>query len=165
MPTGICIDHRDGALLVVDRMNARVMRYHNREGFSAGGGKMGEVIVGPEQGLVRPWGICQDHLGALYISDERKYVVLKVKAPKPQKATAGYPIQQASPVPEPFAPEPRAAVAPKPDAAPEKSGLQKQADALKQQMAEANLAGKMVSEKPDGAKDLHPLSHDHDALD
>jgi len=159
MPTGVCIDHRDGSLLVVDRMNGRVMRY------PAGGGKQGEVVAGPKQQLVRPWGICQDHLGALYISDERKYMVLKVKAPKPLASpAAGYPIQQALPVPEKFEPEPRAA-APKPAAAPEKTGIQKQADALKQQMAEANQAGKDVSLPTDAAKDLHPLSHDHDALD
>lgn len=77
MPTGLCIDPRDGSLLVADRMNARVMR------FPACGGQPGEVVVGPEQKLERPWGVCQDAKGAVYVSDERRAMVLKVEAPAP----------------------------------------------------------------------------------
>merc|ERR1711988_1239293 len=74
MPTGICIDPRDGSLLVADRMNARVLR------FPSGGGKHGEQIIGAEH-LLRPWGVCQEHDGTIYVSDERRAIVLKVEAP------------------------------------------------------------------------------------
>jgi len=77
MPTGICIDSRDGSLFIADRMNARVLR------FPAGGGKQGEVVAGPDQELTRPWGVCQDSTGAVYVSDERKAMVLKLEAPPP----------------------------------------------------------------------------------
>lgn len=77
MPTGICIDARDGSLLVADRMNGRVLR------FPAGGAAQGEVIVGPDQQLERPWGVCQDAGGAIYVSDERRAMVLKIEAPSP----------------------------------------------------------------------------------
>jgi len=77
MPTGICIDARDGSILVADRMNGRVMR------FPAGGARQGEVVVGADQQLERPWGVCQDSAGAIYVSDERRGVVLKVEAPSP----------------------------------------------------------------------------------
>jgi len=76
MPTGICIDARDGSILVADRMNSRVMR------FPSGGGQ-GEEVVGPAYQLERPWGVCQDAAGAIYVSDERRAVVLKVEAPSP----------------------------------------------------------------------------------
>jgi len=74
MPTGLCIDPRDGSLLVADRMNGRVLR------FAASAGQKGEVVVGPDH-LKRPWGICQDAEGAIYVSDERRAVVLKVEPP------------------------------------------------------------------------------------
>jgi sugar lactone lactonase YvrE len=76
MPTGLCIDPRDGSLLVADRANARVLR------FPAGSraGDAGEVVVGPEL-VERPWGLCMDAAGALYVSDERKAVVLKLELP------------------------------------------------------------------------------------
>jgi len=77
MPTGLCIDARDGSLLVADRMNGRVLR------FPASGARQGEVVAGPEQQLERPWGICQDAKGALYVSDERRAVVFKIEAPSP----------------------------------------------------------------------------------
>merc|ERR1712139_13825 len=82
MPTGLCIDPRDGSLLVADRMNARVLR------FPAEGAKEGEVVVGPEQQLERPWGVCQDAAGAVYISDERRCRVLKVEAPMPLSSSS-----------------------------------------------------------------------------
>jgi hypothetical protein len=74
MPTGISIDPRDGSILVTDRMNARVLR------FPSGGGQHGEQIIGAEH-LLRPWGICQEHDGTIYVSDERRAVVLKIEAP------------------------------------------------------------------------------------
>lgn len=77
MPTGICIDTRDGSLLVADRMNGRVLR------FPAGGAREGEVVVGPAFQLERPWGVCQDAAGAIYVSDERRALVLKAEAPLP----------------------------------------------------------------------------------
>jgi len=77
MPTGICIDVRDGSLLVADRMNGRVLR------FPAGGAAQGEMVVGPDQQLERPWGVCQDSTGAIYVSDERRAMVLKIEAPSP----------------------------------------------------------------------------------
>jgi sugar lactone lactonase YvrE len=76
MPTGICIDPRDNSILVTDRMNSRVIR------FPAGGGQ-GEEIIGAEQQLSRPWGLCQGQDGAIYVSDERTGVVLRVDAPAP----------------------------------------------------------------------------------
>jgi len=81
MPTGLCIDSRDGSLLVTDRMNSRVLRFH------LGGSREGEVVVGAEQ-LVRPWGVCQDAGGAIYVSDERKSVVLKFEAPTPLSSSS-----------------------------------------------------------------------------
>merc|ERR1711918_220531 len=76
MPTGLSIDPRDGSLLVADRMNSRVLR------FPAAGSQQGEVVIGPDQ-LHRPWGLCQDSEGSIYVSDERKCVVLRVEAPAP----------------------------------------------------------------------------------
>lgn len=93
MPTSICIDSRDGSLLVTDRMNARVLR------FPADGGKQGEVVVSSEQQLQRPWGICQDAQGEIYVSDERRGVVFKVgsaatsQSPSSLKASSPKPAQ------------------------------------------------------------------------
>jgi sugar lactone lactonase YvrE len=72
MPTGICVDPRDGSFLVADRANSRVLR------FPAGScaGDPGEVIVDNDT-LQRPWGVCIDVNGALYVSDERCGFVLK----------------------------------------------------------------------------------------
>lgn len=93
MPTGLCIDARDGSLLVADRLNSRVLR------FPAGGAQQGEVILGAEQQLERPWGICQDADGAIYVSDERRSMVLKFEAPAPLCSTQQHqpPQQQAAP--------------------------------------------------------------------
>jgi|Transcript_11836 sugar lactone lactonase YvrE len=77
MPTGICIDPRDNSLLVADRMNSRLLR------FPAGGGQQGEEIIGAQQELSRPWGVCQGKDGTIYVSDERAAVVLRVDAPAP----------------------------------------------------------------------------------
>jgi glucose/arabinose dehydrogenase len=77
MPTGLCIDPRDGSLLVADRGNARVLRFK----AAARAGDEGEVVAGPEEGLERPWGLCLDAEGALYVSDERKGMVLKLELP------------------------------------------------------------------------------------
>jgi sugar lactone lactonase YvrE len=74
MPTGICVDPRDSSILVADRCNARVMR------FAAGGGQQGEEVIGAHQQLSRPWGICQGQDGAIFVSDERKALVLKLEA-------------------------------------------------------------------------------------
>jgi sugar lactone lactonase YvrE len=72
MPTGICVDPRDDSVVVADRMNSRVLR------FQAGSraGDLGEVIVGPDT-VQRPWGVCIDSHGSLYVSDERCGAVLK----------------------------------------------------------------------------------------
>lgn len=77
MPTGLCVDPRDGSLLVADRGNARVLRF---PATSKAGGQ-GEVVAGPDEGLERPWGLCLDAQGALYVSDERKAMVLKLEVP------------------------------------------------------------------------------------
>merc|ERR1712072_316662 len=87
MGTGLCIDARDGSLLVADRMNARVLR------FPTSGAPEGEVVIGPEH-LERPWGICQDAQGAIYVSDERKAIVVKLGASKPGDSCSP---QQAAP--------------------------------------------------------------------
>jgi len=87
MPTGICIDPRDGSLLVADRMNARVLR------FAAGGARHGDVVACAQHELQRPWGVCQDAAGAIYVSDERRHVVLKLRAPQPLDSS---PLEQAA---------------------------------------------------------------------
>jgi hypothetical protein len=91
-------------------MNARVLR------FPAGGGKQGEVIVGSEKQLEKPWGICQDANGAIYVSDERRAVVLKFEGPTPRSALeGGKPVSVLTPKPKAqktFAPPPRAVEAP-----------------------------------------------------
>merc|ERR1711881_676968 len=73
MPTGICIHPQDGSLLVADRMNSRLLR------FPAGSraGDVPEVVVGPDE-LDRPWGVCVGSDGSIYVSDERRAVVLRV---------------------------------------------------------------------------------------
>lgn len=74
MPTGICVDPSDDSFYVVDRGNARVLR------FPAGSqsGSAGEIIAGSDL-LERPWDVRLDADGCLYISDERLAVVFKLK--------------------------------------------------------------------------------------
>lgn len=88
MPTCLCIDSQDGSLLVTDRMNARVLR------LPASGGSQGEVILDSQHDLQRPWGICQDGQGAIYVSDERKGVVLKVESLAPLSSSPQQQAQQ-----------------------------------------------------------------------
>jgi len=83
MPTGICIDPQDGSILVADRCNARVLC------FPPGGGKEGKEVVGAEQNLSRPWGVCQGEDGAVYVSDERKAFVLKVTSQQSASLAVG----------------------------------------------------------------------------
>lgn len=91
MPTGLCIDPRDGCLLVADRMNGRVMRY------PVGGAKEGSIVAGEDLQLERPWGVCVDAAGAVYVSDERRAVVLKIEAGgAAAPVAAGYPSKQAA---------------------------------------------------------------------
>jgi sugar lactone lactonase YvrE len=80
MPTGVCIDPRDGSIIVADRMNSRVLRFR-------AGACEGEVVVGAQQKLERPWGVCQDTSGAVYVSDERASFVLKVELPEKLSST------------------------------------------------------------------------------
>jgi len=80
MPTGICIDRRDGSLIVADRGNSRVLRF-------ADGASMGSVIVGPEI-VWSPWGVLADGEGCLFVSDARRAMVLKLDLDVPYTATA-----------------------------------------------------------------------------
>merc|ERR1712048_1374374 len=68
MPTGVCIDPSDNSFLVTDRMNGRLLRFRN-------GSKTAEVVFGPDE-LERPWGVCMNSDGRIYVSDERRAVVL-----------------------------------------------------------------------------------------
>jgi hypothetical protein len=72
--------------------------------FPPGGAAEGEVVVGSKQKLERPWGVCQDATGAIYVSDERQGVVLKVEAPSP----LGSPPAQKAATPKQAAPTPAA---------------------------------------------------------
>jgi len=73
MPTGIFVDQSDGSFLVADRMNSRVLRFRADS-------NQGEVVVSAAHDLERPWGVCQDKEGFIYVSDERRSMVLKVAA-------------------------------------------------------------------------------------
>eukprot|EP00933_Yihiella_yeosuensis_P004862 TRINITY_DN109263_c0_g1_i1.p1 TRINITY_DN109263_c0_g1~~TRINITY_DN109263_c0_g1_i1.p1 ORF type:complete len:363 (-),score=88.00 TRINITY_DN109263_c0_g1_i1:334-1422(-) len=73
MPTGICVDKRDGSFFVADRMNSRILRFSS----TSKAGDSGEVVVGSDV-VDRPWGLAMGGDGALYVSDERKAVVLKL---------------------------------------------------------------------------------------
>eukprot|EP00913_Durusdinium_trenchii_P013168 g12360.t1 len=67
MPTGLVVE-ADGSFLVADRGNARVLRF--REG-------QGELVLGPDL-VERPWGLAVDHHGSIFVSDEKRGVVLKL---------------------------------------------------------------------------------------
>jgi hypothetical protein len=73
MPTGICIDPHDGSMLVADRMNSRLLRFPS----GSRAGESPEVLVGPSE-LDRPWGVCVGSDGSIYVSDERRAVVLRL---------------------------------------------------------------------------------------
>eukprot|EP00927_Polykrikos_kofoidii_P080146 TRINITY_DN77016_c0_g1_i1.p1 TRINITY_DN77016_c0_g1~~TRINITY_DN77016_c0_g1_i1.p1 ORF type:complete len:481 (-),score=80.24 TRINITY_DN77016_c0_g1_i1:185-1537(-) len=75
MPTGICLDPRDGSLLVADRGNSRVLR------FPAGsrGGQRGEVVIDSAE-ISRPWGVSVGPDGSLYVSDELRGDVLRLNS-------------------------------------------------------------------------------------
>ncbi|CAE6918627.1 E3 ubiquitin-protein ligase TRIM71 [Symbiodinium microadriaticum] len=75
MPTGLVVE-ADGSFLVADRANGRVLRF--REGGA------GEVLAGPEL-LERPWGLALGPDGSVYVSDERRAVVLKLAGAKPKQ--------------------------------------------------------------------------------
>jgi len=98
MPTGICRDPRDGTLLVTDRGNARVLRFPAK----SKAGCEGTVVAGPDL-VSRPWGICAAPDGAIFVSDDRDAVVLKIEAD-------GVPV-----APRPLASEPPLPVHPSPD--------------------------------------------------
>jgi len=98
MPTGICIDPTDGSFVVADRANSRVLRFPAH----ARAGDPGEVIAGPDV-LEYPWGVCFDADGALYVSDERLAVVLKLEVGSGQVPTLDSNITVASPL-QPTAP-------------------------------------------------------------
>jgi len=153
MPTGLCIDSRDGSLLVADRMNGRVLR------FPAEGGQQGEVVAGPKQQLARPWGVCQDATGAIYVSDERRCMVVKVEAPKP---TASSPPSRLLP------PQSAAFLAARADAA-KQVPVPKEVDAPKQvptpEEADAPKQVPMPTEADVAKQDPPPCSCDHNALD
>jgi len=156
MPTGLCIDARDGSLLVADRMNGRVLR------FPAFGAKQGEVVVGPKQQLERPWGVCQDAAGAIYVSDERKCIVLKAEAPKPLASSPPQKPLLALPVAPKLPDSPKQTEAPKQAVATQQEEAPKQGyPARSGHLAEAP---KPAEEKKD-VKDLHPCAGDQDAMD
>jgi len=73
MPTGLCVDPRDGSIVVADRGNKRILR------FAAGScaGVCGEVLAGPDV-LECPWGVCLDSAGSVLVSDERRGLVFKL---------------------------------------------------------------------------------------
>eukprot|EP00930_Biecheleria_cincta_P003005 TRINITY_DN103946_c0_g1_i1.p1 TRINITY_DN103946_c0_g1~~TRINITY_DN103946_c0_g1_i1.p1 ORF type:complete len:385 (+),score=75.14 TRINITY_DN103946_c0_g1_i1:98-1252(+) len=110
MPAGICLDPTDGSLLVADKANARLLRF--RSGSRAG--DPGELLAGPEL-LQRPWGVVVGSDGAVYVSDERQAVVLKLAAAGSKADSAGY--AAASPPPAPAVPT--ASVSPPPGDAPD----------------------------------------------
>ncbi|CAJ1377655.1 unnamed protein product [Effrenium voratum] len=75
MPTGIVVE-ADDCFLVADRANARVMRFR--------AGNAGEVVAGPDL-LERPWGLALGKDGSIFVSDERRAVVLKLAPTTPAK--------------------------------------------------------------------------------
>mmetsp|Transcript_57367 Transcript_57367/g.167950 ORF Transcript_57367/g.167950 Transcript_57367/m.167950 type:complete len:409 (-) Transcript_57367:110-1336(-) len=100
MPTGLCVDPRDGSVIVADRGNKRVLRFQ----AESRAGDAGEVLAGPDV-LEHPWGVCLDSDGSVFVSDERKGVVLRLSVPGDdfQEAPAGGPApgRQPQPVPGP----------------------------------------------------------------
>lgn len=93
MPTGICIDSRDGSLIVADRGNSRVLRF-------ADGESTGSVIAGPEM-VWSPWGVLADGKGCLYISDARRALVLKLDLDVAHTESASLKWSSPPPVPVP----------------------------------------------------------------
>jgi len=93
MPAGICLDRTDGSLLVADKGNGRVLRFQS--GCRAG--DPAEVVVGKDL-LQRPWGVAVGSDGAVYVSDERQAVVLKLAATGSTATGGGY-AAAAPPVP------------------------------------------------------------------
>lgn len=91
MPTGLAVE-ADGALLVADRGNARLMRI--REGSEP------EQLLGREL-LERPWGLAIDQDGSIFLSDERRGIVLRLLpsgAPAPANAKpAAAPVKTPAP--------------------------------------------------------------------
>eukprot|EP00438_Fugacium_kawagutii_P017237 Skav227375 [mRNA] locus=scaffold1390:28128:32484:- [translate_table: standard] len=67
MPTGLAVE-ADGALLVADRGNARVLRIRE------GAGLQPELLLGPDL-MERPWGLAVDKDGSIFVADERRGVV------------------------------------------------------------------------------------------
>merc|ERR1711920_156987 len=98
MPTGICLDPRDGSFLVADRCNARVLRFP----ADAKAGDAGEIVAGSDL-LDRPWGVCVSEDGSVYVSDERQAVILKLGSGNATSANAAAPKPTMA-----FAPPPRA---------------------------------------------------------
>lgn len=96
MPTGICIDSRDGSLIVADRGNSRVLRF-------ADGASTGDVIAGPEI-VWSPWAVLADGEGCVYISDARRALVLKLDLDVPYTAPATLQLSPPPPPPVPVAP-------------------------------------------------------------
>lgn len=100
MPTGLAVE-ADGALLVADRGNARLMRI--REGSEP------EQLLGREL-LERPWGLAIDQDGGIFLSDERRGIVLRLLpsgAPAPANAKpAAAPVKTPAPTPAPTAAAP-----------------------------------------------------------
>jgi len=74
MPTGLCLDPQDASILVADRANGRVLRFP----ADSRAGTEGAIVAGPDV-MSRPWGVCVTGDGAVYVSDERKAVVLKLE--------------------------------------------------------------------------------------
>eukprot|EP00435_Cladocopium_sp_Y103_P031094 s596_g7.t2 len=93
MPTGLAVE-ADGALLVADRGNARLMSI--REGSEP------QQLLGPEL-LERPWGLAIDREGGIFVSDERRGIVLRLLpsgAPAPANAKpAVAPVKTPAPTP------------------------------------------------------------------
>jgi len=84
MPTGLAVE--GDSFLVADRANGRLLR------FKLAGGP-GELVCGSEL-LERPWGVALDKDGSIFVSDERKGVVLKLADAARQRGPAvsgGYP--------------------------------------------------------------------------
>lgn len=79
MPTVLALDPTDGSLLVTDRDNARVLRFS----ANSKAGDAGELVIASDH-LSKPWGLCVDDKGAVFVSDERKAQVLRFGPPLEQ---------------------------------------------------------------------------------
>lgn len=102
MPTGLCVDPRDGSLLVADRSNARVLRFPSDSRSETHG-----VVLAGSEVLQNPWGVAAAPGGAVYVSDERQGAVFRFE----EGAAAAVPVAPPAPAPK-EAPEPPAAPAP-----------------------------------------------------